>query len=229
MSLAARVPTAAGRGALRLYAGAPAGVRAHVHVRWWSAPFVPVADALPRAGRILEIGCGHGLFSAYAALAAPGREVVGVDIDPDKIRAAKAAARRWDPADGVGRLSFAVAPSGAVPPGPWDAVVVVDMLYLLPEAGQRRLLEEAVAALAPGGRLVVKEMGTEPRWKLRWNTWQETLSVKVLRITAGSSFDFVDPAETARWLEELGMTTATRRLDRGRLHPHHLLVGTLPG
>jgi SAM-dependent methyltransferase len=229
MSRSRRRPTPAGRAALALYSGAPAAVRAHVHVRWWSAPFAPVADALPPAGRVLEIGCGHGLFSAYAALTAPGREVIGVDIDVEKIRAAQAAARRWDPPDGVGRLSFAVAPSGAVPAGPWDAVAVVDMLYLLPAAEQRRLLEEAVAALAPGGRLVVKEMGIEPRWKLRWNTWQETLSVKVLRITEGSSFDFVDPAETARWLQELGMTTTTHRLDGGRLHPHHLLVARLPG
>jgi len=73
--------------------------------------------------------------------------------------------------------------------------------------------------------LVVKEMGTGPRWKYRWNTWQETLSVRVLGITAGSSFDFVAPAVMAGWLHDLGLTTTTQRLDRGRLHPHHLLVG----
>jgi SAM-dependent methyltransferase len=222
-----------GRAALRLYRSAPAAVRAHVHVRWWSAPFEPVAAALPESGRILEIGCGHGLFSAYAALSAPGRVVVGVDIDPDKITHAQDAARgapivRGDAhrssTPGDRRLSFAVAESGAVPPGPWDAVVVVDMLYLLPAAEQRRLLTEAVAALAPDGTLVVKEMGAEPRWKVRWNTLQETLSVKVLRITAGSSFDFVPPDQMAGWLHELGMTTTMRRLDRRRLHPHHLLA-----
>jgi SAM-dependent methyltransferase len=223
-----RRPTAVGRAALSLYASAPAAVRAHVHVRWWSAPFAPVAAALPASGRILEIGCGHGLFAAYTALSAPGRVVVGVDIDAEKIVHARDAARGAPAVDGEPRLSFAVAESGAVPPGPWDAVVVVDMLYLLPASEQRRLLTEAVAALAPGGTLVVKEMGAEPRWKVRWNTLQETLSVKVLRITAGSSFDFVPPAELAGWLQELGMTTTMRRLDRRRLHPHHLLVATRP-
>ena len=59
-------------------------------------------------------------------------------------------------------MTFAVAESGAVPPGPWEAIVVVDMLYLLPALEQRRLLTEAVAELAPGGTLVVKEMGTSP-------------------------------------------------------------------
>ncbi|MHB8275635.1 MAG: class I SAM-dependent methyltransferase, partial [Dermatophilaceae bacterium] len=172
---------------------------------------------------------------AYAALSEPGRTVVGVDIDADKIGHARAAARRSAGSySGVrvagqrgadGPMSFAVAESGAVPPGPWDAIAVVDMLYLLPAVEQRRLLTKAVAELAPGGTLVVKEMGTRPRWKVRWNTWQETLSVRVLRITEGSSFDFVEPATMARWLQELGMTTTTRRLDRGRLHPHHILVG----
>src|SRR4051812_401808 len=120
-----RRPDAPGRQALALYRDAPAGVRAHVTIRWWSAPFRSVADVLPRAGRILEIGCGHGLFSAYAAFDAPARDVVGVDIDVDKIAAAVAAARQ------VPRLEFAVAPDGAVPQGPWDAIVFVDVLYLL--------------------------------------------------------------------------------------------------
>lgn len=213
-----RRPDAAGRGALALYRRSPAGVRAHVTVRWWTAPFARITEALPQRGRILEVGCGHGLFSAYAALDAPGRELVGVDIDAEKIRHAQAAA------DGVERLTFSLAPSGAVPDGPWDAVVFVDVLYLLPAPAQRELLTDAVARLAPGGSIVVKEMGVEPAWKVRWNTIQETLSVKVLRITAGTSFDFVPPAVMGGWLEELGLEVELTRLDRGRAHPHHLLV-----
>ncbi|GCE75506.1 class I SAM-dependent methyltransferase [Cellulomonas biazotea] len=215
---ARRRPDAAGRRALRLYRPTPLAVRAHVAIRWFSAPFPPIAAALPRAGRVLEIGCGHGLFSAYAALAEPGRDVLGVDIDGDKIAAVH------DAVQGVGRLELRVAPDGAVPAGPWDAVVFVDVLYLLGADDQRRLLAEAVRSLAPGGSVVVKEMGTQPRWKVRWNTIQETLSVKVLRITEGSEFDFVDPQTMAAWLRDLGLTVELRRLDAGRVHPHHLLV-----
>jgi SAM-dependent methyltransferase len=219
MSLRDRRPDAPGRAALALYRTAPVSVRTHVAIRWWSAPFAAVSAALPRAGRIVEIGCGHGLFSAYAALEAPERTVVGVDIDADKIGYAQTAAA------GMERLTFRVAPSGAVPDGPWDAAVFVDVLYLLPAAEQRRLITEAVAALAPGGVVVVKEMGTEPAWKVRWNTAQETLAVKVLRITEGGSFDFVAPDAMAGWLRELGLEVELRRLDLGRVHPHHLLVG----
>ncbi|SOD97880.1 class I SAM-dependent methyltransferase [Blastococcus haudaquaticus] len=221
-----RRPDAAGRQALGAYRDAPRGDRLHVWVRWLSCPFPPVADVLPSTGRVLEIGCGHGLFSAYAARRSPGLQVLGVDIDAEKIAVAAASA----PVDG-GRLEFAVGRSGSVPAGPWDAVVLVDVLYLLDTASQRALLESAAAALAPGGLLVVKDMATRPRWKARWNAVQESLSVRVLRITAGSrEFAFVDPEERAGWLTGSGLRDVRmRRLDRHRIHPHHLLVGQAPG
>jgi hypothetical protein len=75
--------------------------------------------------------------------------------------------------------------------------------------------------------LVVKDMATRPRWKARWNVLQEGLAVRVLKITEGSpEFTFPDPDERARWLVAAGLRNVRqRRLDRGRLHPHHLLVG----
>jgi 2-polyprenyl-3-methyl-5-hydroxy-6-metoxy-1,4-benzoquinol methylase len=217
-----RRPDAAARAALRAYRGAPLGDRLHVLVRWLTCPFPPVVEALPTEGRVLEVGCGHGLFSGYLARRSPGLQVVGVDIDVDKIAVAAAA----EPLDG-GRLRFAVGDSCSVPEGPWDAVVLVDVLYLLDEAGQRALLESCAAVLAPGGVLVVKDMATRPRWKARWNAMQEALSVRVLKITAGSpEFVFTDPDERARWLVASGLgDVRARRLDRGRVHPHHLLVG----
>lgn len=218
-----RAPDAAGRRALALYRRAPAGSRAHVHIRWWSAPFRRLVRLLPPSGRVLEIGCGHGLFAAYAALDSPARSVVGVDIDADKIAVGRAAVAA------VPNLDLAHVPDGAVPDGPWDAIAVVDVLYLLAPAAQQRLLASAAARLAPGGRLVVKEMAASPRWKVRWNTVQETLSVRVLRITEGSpTFAFLDPRVTTATLESAGLAVTATRLDRGRLHPHHVLVGVAP-
>lgn len=220
----ARRPDQAGRAALAHYRDASPSVRVHTLLRWWSAPFAAVEAALPRSGRVLEIGCGHGLFSLYAGLAGPARTVHGVDIDADKIAVAQAAAN-----DLGGRVTFEEAPSGAVPPGPWESVVIVDVLYLLDEQRQKRLLTDAVASLSPGGLLVVKEMAQEPAWKARWNAAQETLSVKLLGITEGGSFTFVPPDRMAGWLRDLGSVTTQRRLDSRRLHPHHLLLARAPG
>jgi 2-polyprenyl-3-methyl-5-hydroxy-6-metoxy-1,4-benzoquinol methylase len=217
-----RWPDAAARATLRAYRAAPRGDRLHVLVRWLSCPFPPVVEELPSVGRVLEVGCGHGLFSGYLARRSPRLRVHGVDIDTDKIAVAAASEPLTD-----GRLDFAVGDSGSVPDGPWDAVVLIDVLYLLDEAAQRALLESCAAVLAPGGVLVVKDMATRPRWKARWNAMQEALSVRVLKITAGSpEFVFTDPDERARWLVAAGLgDVRARRLDRGRVHPHHLLVG----
>ena len=220
-----RLPDAAARAAMRAYRAEPLGARLHVLLRWLTCPFPPIVEVLPSEGRVLEVGCGHGLFSGYLVRRSPRLQVLGVDIDADKIAVAAASA----PAAG-GRLEFAVSDSGSVPEGPWDAVVLVDVLYLLDEPAQRALLTSCAAALAPGGLLVVKDMSTRPRWKARWNAAQEALSVRVLKITAGSpEFAFTDPDERARWLVEAGLRDVrTRRLDRGRVHPHHLLVGRAP-
>lgn len=216
-----------GRVALRAYRAQPLTTRLHARVRWASAPFPAVEAQVPQSGRILEIGCGHGLFCTYLALTGSGRTVVGVDIDRAKIEQAQRVGEQF----AGGRLRFAVATSGTVEPGPWDAIVVIDMLYLLPADQQRDLLLAAAAQLAPGGVLLIKEMGTAPEWKVRWNTLQETLAVSVLGITEraddtadGPQFAFVPPDTMAGWLREAGLSTTGRRVDRHLPHPHHLLT-----
>ena len=213
------------RVALAAYEGAPLGARLHTQVRWRTCPFPAVAAHVPLEGRVLEVGCGHGLFAAYLAVTSPRRAVRGTDLDPDKIDVAGAAAARLgETVD----LRFALAPSGHVPEGPWDAIAVVDVLYLLPPDDQHALLTTCAAALAPGGVLLVKEMATVPAWKARWNRTQETLSVKVLDITAGNELHLLPPAEMAGWLRDEGLDVSEQSLHRGYLHPHHLVIGRRP-
>lgn len=200
-------------------------MRLHTAVRWWTCPFPAVEAAVPRTGRILEVGCGHGLLSLYLALTAAGRRVVGVDVDGAKVEEARAAAGRLEPRE-VSEVGFTAVPPGWLPDGPADAVVIADVLYLLAPEDQRRLLQRCAGCVVPGGRLVVKETAMEPAWKFRWNSIQETLSTRVLRITAsGDGLHFVPPATMAGWLAGSGMEITSRAIDRGYPWPHHLLVG----
>lgn len=212
-----------GSDVLALYGDEPWLTRLHVGVRWRTCPFQAVSRRVPPEGRILEIGCGHGVFSALLALQSDGREVVGTDVDGDKIRAASRAGA------GVANLRFDPAEPGDLPAGPWDAVCIIDVLYLIDRAGERALLEAAAAALAPGGVMVVKEMATGPRWKFQLMALQERLSVQILGITHGHGLTFVPPVELAGWLTEAGLDdVAHLPLHAGHLHPHHLITARRP-
>jgi len=212
------------RRVLQLFGGAPLPDRAHVAVRWATCPFPAVAAQLPPAGRILEVGCGHGLLSLYLALESADREVVGIDVDEDKLAAARVAA------EGAGlAVTFDRAVGGDLPPGPWQGIGIVDVLYLLTADEQRSLLTACGEALAPGGVLAVKEMGLVPRWKARWNTLQETASVKILGITEGEELTFLSPADMAAAMVAGGLHVRDRPVHRGYPHPHHLLIGHKPG
>lgn len=209
-----------GNPTLHRYRAASFGDRLHVAVRWRSCPVVDVAAAVPTAGRVLEVGCGHGLVANYLADTSPDRRVTGVDIDPRKIAAAEASLRATD------TTTFVTVEPGVLPDGPFDAVVIVDVLYLLDDAERDALLALAVQRLAPDGVLVVKEVANTPRWKARVAAAQERLSTGVLGITAGSHHGFDAPALLVERLRRAGCRSVdVRPLDRGRLHPHVLAIG----
>lgn len=206
------------------YAGAPRKERLHVAGRWRTCPFEAVEPHVPKAGRIMEIGCGHGLFSLYLAQQSPEREVTGVDVDEDKIPFARAAASAAEATN----VTFDVVAPDALPEGSWDAIVVVDVLYLLGREGASRLIAAAAGAVAPGGVVVLKEMAERPRWKYAVNQFQEILATKVIRITEGDHVEVVPPSAIVAELERAGLEVSQHGVDRGYLHPHHLIVGRRP-
>ena len=207
------------RAALSRFRDAPLLHRLHVAVRLRLFPFPALLRLAPPSGRAVDLGCGHGLFSLMLSQARPGLQVLGIDPDAGKIARARAAAGE------AANLRFEVGRAEDVPPLGCDLVCLVDVLYLLPPAQQESVLAAAAAGLRPGGRLLVKEMSERPRWKFLWNRAQETLSVRVLRVTHGRSFHFRSEAGWRRLLEGLGLRVRTERLDRGYLHPHLLIEG----
>ncbi|MFC5996154.1 class I SAM-dependent methyltransferase [Pseudonocardia hispaniensis] len=88
--------------------------------RGWGAPLY--AQALDLAGvgpgtRLLDLGCGPGLFARAAV--DRGALVTGVDADPSAVVAAAAA---------VPEGSFQVGDAHDPPPGPFDVVAAVQLL-----------------------------------------------------------------------------------------------------
>jgi len=111
--------------------------------------------------RILDAGCGPGVFSMELAKRHPEAEVVGVDIDAATIERANMIARRA----GILNCRFQV---GDVTNlgfrNAFDLIVSVDNLeHIHDDIGALRCLSEA---LADGGKLVLHTPGYYRRWLL---------------------------------------------------------------
>lgn len=212
-----------GRRVQTAFADAPRRERLHVAGRVRSCPLAAVATATPTSGRVLDFGCGHGAVTLYLALHSHDRTMSGVDIDRDKIEVARAAAARASVT-----VDFHVADDDYRPSGEWDAVTIVDVLYLLDEETAMSVVDHAAAALAPGGVLVIKEVDVRPRRKFWPAALQEVLATKVLRITEGGTLRWVPPHVYGDRMVAAGLRVEHRSVHHGRLHPHHLIVGHKP-
>jgi 2-polyprenyl-3-methyl-5-hydroxy-6-metoxy-1,4-benzoquinol methylase len=220
MSLVIGPLDASARDVLSLYIDAPRRTRLRLALRWRTCPYTDVAAALPPGADVLEVGCGQGLFCNW--LAHTGRPVTGVDVDADKIAVAQAAAGRA--ARSGCCASFALGTPGWVPTGPWDVIVIVDVLYLLSPSAQHQLLASCASQLTDGGTVVVKTMAPFPRWKAIWDRLQEHVAVRILRMTVGDPHRPVTPDRLAEWLRDEGLDVTELSLHAGYPHPHHLLV-----
>jgi len=106
---------------------------------------------LPRGARVLDAGCGPGRVGAE--LAARGHTVVGVDVDPVLVEAART--DHPGPDWRVGDLAELDLPAEGVAE-PFDVVVCAGNVVTFLAAGTEvEVLRRFRAHLAPGGRAVV--------------------------------------------------------------------------
>ncbi len=215
-----------GHPALSLYERLPRLEQLMVRGRLFTAPLAAVEARAP-GGRILDVGCGHGLVSAMLALGRPDRQVLGIDPDERKIRWAKAALAGLPNAQLRQGLVQALLPEHR---GAFDAVVIADVLYLLPLAQWRHFLEALFALLAPGGVLLLKETEADGSWKEVKCLLQELVMVRLLRKTHDSGGLHLQPrAVTLQLLRAVGFSSIeVVDLAAGYSTPHVLFVATRP-
>ncbi|MBZ4371537.1 class I SAM-dependent methyltransferase [Corallococcus interemptor] len=206
--------------ALELYGHLPASERFHVHARASSAPLLAVASRVP-SGTVADIGCGHGLLSAVMALAAPERRVLGVDLDERKVRWAKQAL------SGLPNVTLdvgSVEELARAQPHALDAVVVCDVLYLLPEEKWPGFLQSVRGLLKPGGRFLLKEVEGDRSWKHAKALAQEWVMVSLLGRTKASGGMVLKPrVDGVRLLRDAGFEVReVVGLGQGYTTPHLL-------
>lgn len=185
-----------------------AGPRAYE--RWRSSRLGSVTESLeqrcildfiaPFEGRrILDLGCGDGLLTS--TLAERGAWTVGIDADRAMLEAASARSvrnQRQRPRFVKGRIEQLPFPDAS-----FDVVVMVTVLCLV--ADRAGAVREAARVLAPGGQLVIGDLG-------RWSAWAARRRAKAwLGSKLWQSAHFATARGLSRLVKRAGLTVEAMR------------------
>lgn len=173
---------------------------------------------LPAEGRILDVGCGFGLFAGYFAQTQPLRRIVGVDPDPRRIEMAQRTCERL----GLSGQTFLQgdARTARLDP-PFNGAYVLDVMHHLPLEDQLPLLERLRDLLVPRGILLLKDITTEPWVGLKFTElldramvgWKEPLNYR-------------HHNEWRSMLHSLGFTVRAVRVPDILPYPHVVIAAT---
>ena len=215
-------PEIYGRSAIaRIARALPPVERAYANVRFsiLRSKLLSVMDLLlPGEGRILDIGCGFGLFAAYFGQTQPARRIVGVDPNARRIAMARRVCRTL----GLTGYEFLAGDARDVPlEGRFAGAYVLDVMHHIPAGDQRPLLARLRDLLAPRGVLVVKDITTEPAFGLKFTElldramvgWDEPLAYRHHR-------------EWGEMLTELGFHVRMVRVPDVLPYPHVVIAAT---
>lgn len=185
-------------------------------------PVVRLLKFLPRKGRILDVGCGHGMIAAALGSGFRG-EYFGTEIDPKKLEIS-----RRLPLSSSFHFFSADFPFQKIDGKKFDTILFCDVLYLIPPNSQGKILREAYFSLSPGGRLLVKTIDTTKSWRRTW-TWIQERLVTWLGFTRGEAVFFRDLRSWRSLLQEIGFEPPIEKyLGTGYLHPHVLIIARKP-
>jgi len=103
--------------------------------------------------RVLEVASGAGEHAVFVTSALPGVRWQPTDPDPEALASIAAWRDHADLANLAQPLRLDAADPATWPPGPFEAVVCINMIHISPWASTLGLMAGAGRVLAPGGRL----------------------------------------------------------------------------
>ncbi|MEL6796146.1 MAG: class I SAM-dependent methyltransferase [Planctomycetota bacterium] len=190
--------------------------------RPYICPFELLIEQVPAGSRVLDVGCGTGLF--LNLLHAEGRlneepgSSTGFDVSSDAVAVGRAAAEK----SGHTGISFVQWDAGdAWPTGSFDVVSIVDVMHHLPPTEWPKVIEQSAAALAPGGMLLYKDMCRKPLWRAAANRGHDL-------VMARQWIRYAPIDDVVGWCEAAGLSVEARGAASRLWYGHEWLVARKP-
>ena len=135
----------------------------------------PIMDVLekyiPKSGLIIDLGCGYGIISHLLSLSHPERKIIGFDVSHIRIETA-----RKTESDNI-QFQLADIKKAQIPT--CDAVIIIDILYLIPYQDQERVLLKCFEGLNQDGVMIIKDTNKSTSWKFRYTYIEERIKTKL--------------------------------------------------
>ena len=210
--------TEARRRTLSRYASATRRDRTYIAIKLRTDPALRAIVKLGgHFGRVVDAGCGFAQIGLSLLDLGRATSLVGIDDDATRLAVARAAA----PDDA--RIMQASLSSAELPEA--DTILFVDSLHYLPLPTQDLVLARAAAALAPSGRLLIREVSAGASLRSKLTEWMERrASRKNGRDEA--LFGFRSAADFCRRLAALGLTCTVLEHDELSIVHNVLIVAT---
>ncbi len=175
-----------------------------------------IGQYLPASGKVLDVGCGFGLFGNYYARRLPGIELEGFDLNAKRVAEANKVAARL----GLTNAQFSVGDAAAFSSrgARYAAIYVLDVVHHVPPAAVPALLRSLRDSLLPGGILVVKDLDTTPTYKRVFS------HVLDLAMSPSSPPHYWPPDELTGLLRTCGFSVVQHALVDVLPYPHILYV-----
>lgn len=191
----------------------------------------PGALPLRPAGRLLDLGCGRGIFFSLLltarAQAERGVYPLAWGAPPPPLsfhgiegRAKTAAVARKALGTGahIETADLRTAPLPAA-----DTVLLFDVLHYLPSGAQENLLIRIAATLPAGGHLLIRDADASAGWRFTATRLQERLSA-LARGHWRQPFHYRTRAEWTKLLETLGFEVTAEPMGQGTPYANVLLT-----
>ena len=124
-----------------------------VKFRFWFGPLHEINRLVPKSGTILDLGCCEGILSNFLAISYPKRKLIGVELNPNRVKQAK---------KGIKNTKFLTGSVLSLKLPKVDAVVVSHVFHHLgSKQRQEELLDIIYKLLKPKGKLIIGEVDNE--------------------------------------------------------------------